>query len=177
MNSIVRLVVLVGLAAGAWWWAQPAAEVPVAPASAALRAGATASPATVGTSAAIPLPGQRPVDAPAAGASDAVQRAFDERASSRQLVASGEVLRLLADDRDGSPHQRFIIETDSGMSLLVAHNIALAPRLDGLRAGDRVVVFGEYEWNNQGGVMHWTHDDPQGRHVAGYIEWRGRRYQ
>lgn len=98
-------------------------------------------------------------------------------ASGTQLRVGGRVQRLLADDRDGSPHQRFIIATDSGITLLIAHNIALAPRLDGIAVGDRVEVYGEYEWNDKGGVVHWTHKDPRGDHVAGYIQWRGRRYQ
>lgn len=113
----------------------------------------------------------------AAGGMDAARQAFDQRASGRMLRVSGRVSRILADDRDGSPHQRFILETDGGQTLLVAHNLDLAPRLESLRTGDAVIVFGEYEWNGQGGIMHWTHDDPAGRHQAGYIEWRGRKYQ
>jgi hypothetical protein len=93
------------------------------------------------------------------------------------LRVDGRVALTLADDRDGSRHQRFIIETNGGQTLLVAHNIDLAPRLDGLKAGDSVALYGEYEWNDQGGIMHWTHHDPAGRHEAGYIEWRGRKYQ
>lgn len=108
---------------------------------------------------------------------DAVRKAFEERAESRQMLVEGVVTRTLADDRDGSPHQRFIIDVGGGQTLLVAHNLDLAPRLDGLTAGERVKVYGEYEWNPQGGVMHWTHDDPRGNHVTGYVEWRGRRYQ
>lgn len=111
-----------------------------------------------------------------AGADEA-REAFEQQARSRQLLVRGRVQRTLSDDRDGSPHQRFILVTNSGQSLLVAHNIDLAPRLEGLSAGDEVSVYGEYEWNPQGGLMHWTHDDPQGSHVTGYIEWRGRRYQ
>jgi len=84
---------------------------------------------------------------------------------------------LLADDDEGSPHQRFVIRTGSGQTLLVSHNLDLAPRLNGLRVDDVVGVYGQYEWNDQGGVMHWTHDDPDGKHAAGYIEWKGRRYQ
>jgi hypothetical protein len=94
-----------------------------------------------------------------------------------QLTTGGVVTRILADDRDGSRHQRFIIRADSGGTLLIAHNIDLAPRLDGLTVGERVRVSGELAWNPRGGTLHWTHRDPQGRHVAGYIEWRGRRYQ
>jgi hypothetical protein len=105
------------------------------------------------------------------------QAAFSREDSGTQLRVTGRVERLLADDREGSPHQRFIIVTDNGISLLIAHNIALASRLDGIATGDRVEVYGEYEWNEKGGLIHWTHKDPQGNHVAGYIEWRGRRYQ
>jgi hypothetical protein len=108
---------------------------------------------------------------------DSVRRAFEDRARGRLLQVEGRVQRLLADDRDGSPHQRFIIATNSGHTLLVAHNLDLAPRLEGLAVGDRVSLFGEYEWNDQGGVMHWTHDDPAGKHPAGYIDWKGRRFQ
>lgn len=108
---------------------------------------------------------------------EAARLAFAEQARGRQLEVAGTVMRTLADDRDGSPHQRFIIRTEADQTLLVAHNLDLAPRLDGLRAGDRVRVYGEYEWNPQGGVMHWTHHDPRGVHATGYIEWRGRRFQ
>jgi hypothetical protein len=108
---------------------------------------------------------------------DVAQQAFHSRARGRIITVIGTVERILADDRDGSPHQRFIIRTSGGLSLLIAHNLDLAPRLEGLRPGELVTVLGEYEWNEQGGVMHWTHDDPQGRHIPGYIEWRGRRYQ
>lgn len=110
-------------------------------------------------------------------AGDAVEAAFRRQARDLQLRVEGRVERILADDRDGSPHQRFIIRTSSGITLLIAHNLDLAPRLDGLAVGDRISAYGEYEWNDRGGVLHWTHDDPAGRHVAGWIEWRGRRYQ
>jgi hypothetical protein len=113
----------------------------------------------------------------AAVSPDPAQAAFEARARGRMIAANGVVERILADDRDGSPHQRFIVRTPGGLSLLVAHNLDLAARLDGLAPGDEVTVRGEYEWSDKGGVMHWTHDDPQGRHEAGYIEWRGRRYQ
>ena len=94
-----------------------------------------------------------------------------------QLTVDATVIRILPDDRDGSRHQRFIIRVDSGKTLLIAHNIDLAPRLQGLKAGDAVRIAGEYEWNPQGGLLHWTHHDPAGRHQPGYIQWKGRRYE
>ena len=106
-----------------------------------------------------------------------LEEAFDRQQSNVQVQAAGEVVRTLADDNDGSRHQRIIVRLPSGQTVLIAHNIDLAPRIDGLRRGDRVAFFGEYEWNPQGGVVHWTHRDPAGQHVAGWLEVAGRRYQ
>lgn len=103
--------------------------------------------------------------------------AFRERRSNIQVQGSGTVVRLLADDRDGSPHQRFIIRVAPEQTVLIAHNIELAPRIDALRVGDSVEFNGEYEWNERGGVVHWTHDDPKREHEAGWIRFRGRLYQ
>ncbi len=93
------------------------------------------------------------------------------------MQSAGTVSRVLADDNDGSRHQRFILALPSGTTVLIAHNIDLAPRIEGLRTGDRVEFSGEYEWNPQGGVVHWTHRDPQGRHAAGWLRHGGRTYQ
>jgi hypothetical protein len=113
----------------------------------------------------------------AAGDSDAVlARAYREHRSSIQVRGAGTVTRVLADDNDGDRHQRFILELTSGQTLLIAHNIDLAPRIPKLRIGDRVGFYGEYEWNDQGGVIHWTHRDPAGRHLAGWLEHAGTRY-
>ena len=93
-----------------------------------------------------------------------IQQAFDNQRSNIQVKQSGQVAALLKDDRHGSLHQRFIIRLNSGQKLLIAHNIDLAPRIDNLNIGDQVTFFGEYEWNNKGGVIHWTHRDPKRRH-------------
>ena len=97
--------------------------------------------------------------------------------SGQQVRSSGTVTRVLSDDNDGSRHQRFILEMGSGRTLLVAHNIDLAPRISSLRTGDTVAFYGEYETNPQGGVVHWTHRDPQGQHTDGWLEHNGQRYQ
>lgn len=114
--------------------------------------------------------------AEAGSAEQSLATAFSQRQSDLQVRGGGTVLRVLADDNSGSRHQRFILRLDSGQTVLVAHNIDLAPRIASLRVGDRVGFHGEYEWNAQGGVIHWTHDDPAGRHAAGWLEHDGRMY-
>lgn len=108
---------------------------------------------------------------------DPISRAFASRTSDVQVEGEGVVTRLLPDDLNGARHQRFIVQLGSGQTLLVAHNIDIAPRIDGLKAGDRVSFNGEYVWNAKGGVIHWTHHDPQGRHVAGWIKHNGKTFK
>ena len=110
--------------------------------------------------------------------SDAIlENAFAQRISRLQVTGQGTVVKVLRDDGNGSRHQRFIVRLDSGRTVLVTHNIDLAPRIETLRAGDTVAFSGEYEWNPKGGVIHWTHRDPQGRHPAGWIKHDGQTYQ
>ena len=110
-------------------------------------------------------------------ANSVLEDAYNNGQSDLQVRGEGTVVKILSDDLDGSRHQRFILKLDSGQTLLISHNIDLAPRLDGLKAGDSVEFFGEYEWNPKGGVVHWTHHDPNGRHVAGWLKHQGRTYQ
>jgi len=110
--------------------------------------------------------------------SDAIlESAFTHRTSNIQVEGQGTVVKLLPDDTNGSRHQRFIVRLDSGRTLLMSHNIDLAKRIDTLRTGDTIAFYGEYEWNPKGGVIHWTHHDPQGRHPAGWIRHDGQTYQ
>ena len=94
---------------------------------------------------------------------------FASGISDVQVQGKGIVVAILPDDLQGSRHQRFIVLLASGQTLLIAHNIDLAPRIDDLSLNDEVEFFGEYEWNDQGGVIHWTHYDPEGNHVDGWI--------
>ncbi len=105
-----------------------------------------------------------------------IEQLYQSQAMDVPVTGSGTVARTLSDDTEGDRHQRFILELDSGLTLLVAHNIDLAPRLDGLAAGDRVGFHGEYVYTEQGGTIHWTHHDPDGSHADGWLEWQGRRY-
>lgn len=106
-----------------------------------------------------------------------LRRAFEQHTSNIQVEGRGVVRRVLPDDDDGTRHQRFILQLASGQTLLVAHNVDIAPRIPGLRRGDRVAFRGEYEWSPQGGTIHWTHNDPAGRHPGGWLRRGGKTYR
>jgi hypothetical protein len=111
------------------------------------------------------------------GSEQLLEQAFENRKSNFQVEGEGEVIRILSDDLKGRRHQRFIVRLHSGQTFLISHNIDLAPRINNLHKGDVVTFFGEYEWNHKGGVIHWTHHDPAGRHVGGWIMHRGKTYR
>lgn len=106
-----------------------------------------------------------------------LQYAFEQRARNLQVEGRGVVRKLLSDDLEGSKHQRFILQLDSGQTLLISHNIDIAPRLPDLQVGNKVSFYGVYEWNPEGGVIHWTHHDPQGRHPGGWLKHNKTTYQ
>ncbi len=106
-----------------------------------------------------------------------LEHAFENRLSDMQVKGHGTIVKLLPDDRDGIQHQRFIIQLSSGRTLLIAHNSDLAPRVHPINRGDVVEFYGEYEWNPEGGVIHWTHQDPTGDHIGGWIQHNGKVYQ
>ena len=150
--------------------------------AAALLAAGLLGPGWILPPEAAPAPPPGAVGAGAAGAGavapaeSAARRAFEGERSGVWLRAKGEVARILRDDREGRRHQRFILRLTDGQTLLISHNIGLAPRVP-VRIGDEAEVFGRYEWNPRGGVVHWTHRDPAGRKAGGWIRHAGIEYR
>ncbi len=106
-----------------------------------------------------------------------VQTLYTQHAGHVQVEDAGTVVKVLADDNQGARHQRFLVKVVSGQTLLFAHNIDLANRVENLNVGDSVEFRGEYIWNEKGGIVHWTHRDPQGHHYDGWIKHNGSTYQ
>jgi hypothetical protein len=106
-----------------------------------------------------------------------VERAFADHRSEIQLTADGTVTRLLSDDTGPSgTHQRFIVPVKgSSQTLLRDTNLDVGKRVP-VATGDEVIVHCVYVWNDQGGLIHFTHHDPDHSHEDGWIELKGVRY-
>ena len=100
---------------------------------------------------------------------------FGRASSGTWVDVRGRVVQLLSDDDGGDWHQRLIIDAGGKQTLLVAHNLDVADRVP-VSLGDRLSVRGIFEWNDLGGLVHWTHRDPMGIEDGGYIEHRNKLY-
>ena len=103
--------------------------------------------------------------------------AYQKKQSDVQVSGSGVVVHKFPDDISGRKHQKFILKLLSGQTVIVSHNIDLARPIDSLKQGDTVSFYGEYEWKAKGGVVHWTHHDPRGKHIDGWLKHNGATYQ
>lgn len=105
-----------------------------------------------------------------------IEEAFQNNQSNIQVKQVGTIISILSDDTVGDCHQRIIVQLINEQTLLIAHNIDIAPRVPNPIIGKKLKFYGEYEWNSEGGVIHWTHKDPNGTHINGWLEYEGLKY-
>jgi hypothetical protein len=106
-----------------------------------------------------------------------IEKLFRAQRSGDLVESQGVVAKVFSDDLRGSRHQRLLVRLASGHTVLISHNIDLAARVENVGPGDPIVFRGEYAWNDKGGVVHWTHHDPDGRHPGGWLRHDGRTYR
>ena len=101
----------------------------------------------------------------------AIVQDFQNHRSYVEVTADGTVVTIFPDRSSSSGvHEQFVIRLSSGdITVDVEHNISIGKRVP-VAMGDSVVVHGEYIWNSKGGLIHFTHHDPQGTHEGGYIK-------
>lgn len=156
--SLLALLAIVVAAAVAWF----SLAQPDTPPAAAPPAAVPAAPP--------------PAAATPSARADQVLSAFHAHRSNVEVETSARVIRVLKDDNDGSRHERFLILVADTLTVLVAHNIDIAPPIP-LLAGDSVQLRGEYIWDARGGVIHWTHRDTRGKREGGWVRHEGTVYR
>ena len=104
------------------------------------------------------------------------QRGCATGAAHVEVHVSGTIARYLGTRYSQSGrHEGFLVRTrDVAAPLKIEDNVEITGFIP-MRAGDSVELQGQYECND--GVIHWTHHDPSGRHLSGYVIVNGRRFQ
>ena len=107
---------------------------------------------------------------------DALREAVRAKRSKVWVEGEGRIVHLLPDDRRPPRHQLCLVALDWGHTIKISHNVDLAPKVP-WKKGDTLTFRGRFEWNDKGGVVHWTHHDPKGRKQGGWLKHRGREYR
>ena len=107
----------------------------------------------------------------------AITEAFSAHRNLPQVQGSGIVVKVLKDDTKCLKHQRFLLKVSDNITILIAHNLDLAPRVEDIHEGDVIVFKGEYIYTPKGGTVHWTHKDPRGNHQSGWLKHKGKTYE
>jgi len=106
-------------------------------------------------------------------ANGAVYQAWAQHRSRVEVTASGSVARILG-TRSGPSgnHEGFLVHLRGaeghGLTVRVEDNVDITGPIP-LKTGDEVEVRGEYVYDQRGGLIHYTHLDPRGRHPGGYV--------
>jgi hypothetical protein len=101
--------------------------------------------------------------------------------SNVEVTAEGSIASILGNS--GGPsgtHEGFLLHlrgaSGHGLTVRVEDNVDLTGQVP-LSEGEDVEVRGEYVYDANGGVIHYTHRDPSGRHAAGFIRAGDTLYQ
>lgn len=105
-----------------------------------------------------------------------IEAALSNQSSDISVTVEGSIINILSDDTSGDNHQRFIIQLSNKQTILIVHNIDIAPRIPDITVSADIYVHGDYVWNSQGGLIHWTHHDPEGLHENGWIIFKDVKY-
>jgi hypothetical protein len=107
------------------------------------------------------------------GTIEALKKVMNAKSNRPQVAITGVVSQILPEDRNGRPHQKYIIAVDSKINLQIVSNLEFgkAPVL----VGKSVTICGEFLRVGQG-MIHWTHFDPHGGHADGFTIVDGKVY-
>lgn len=90
-----------------------------------------------------------------------------------QVFVEGQITKILPEDKDGRPHQKYVIQAFNSVKIVVVSNLEFG-RVP-VQIGTKVEICGEYI-NAEGGMVHWTHFDPHGGHPDGFTVMDGKLY-
>lgn len=109
---------------------------------------------------------------PLDGSIDQVKQIMNTNSSRPQILVTGVVEKMLPEDKDGNPHQKYILNVQ-GIKLQIVSNLEFG-RIP-VAIGATIEVCGEF-LKVGAGMVHWTHFDPHGGHPDGFSIMNGKLY-
>ena len=106
------------------------------------------------------------------GSIEQLKQVMNSNANRPQVLVSGVIERILPEDKDGNPHQKFLLNV-SGIKLQIVSNLDFG-RIP-VSVGTAIQICGEY-LKVGAGMIHWTHFDPHGGHPDGFSIVNGKLY-
>jgi len=82
------------------------------------------------------------------------------------------VSKLLPDDTNGLPHQKWEAKMSNGDNVSIVYNSDMGTKVP-VKIGDHFSVGGQFIWTGHGGLVHWVHDDPKKVRPDGYVYLNG----
>lgn len=102
--------------------------------------------------------------------------AFEQGRTGVWVSGHGIVAQLIGDETvSGERHQRMVVNVDGRLDLIVRHSTEQSERIP-VAQGDTVAFQGRYEWSGRGGVVGFTHHDPEQPGDGGWIRYQGTTY-
>lgn len=104
---------------------------------------------------------------------ESLNQVKNSKANRPMVYVEGKITQILPEDKDGLPHQKYIMQAFGSVKIQVVSNLDFG-RIP-VQVGSVVSVCGEYI-NAAGGMVHWTHFDPHGGHPDGFTILNGQLY-
>ena len=104
---------------------------------------------------------------------------YASQSSGNEVLVSGHVVALLGtrESRSGK-HEGYLVKLNKNCDLLlkVETNTSITGPIP-FTHDEPIVLKGVYVYDPLGGLIHWTHHDPSGRHMNGYVIAGGKSYR
>lgn len=103
-------------------------------------------------------------------------RAVNDRRNVNFVEAGGVIVsRILPDDTQGLPHQKWVVKLSNGKEVQAVYNSDMGKRVP-VKIGTVMAMGGEFKMTNIGPLIHWLHRDPRGTRPDGYVIIDGVKY-
>jgi hypothetical protein len=102
--------------------------------------------------------------------------AWQQEKSNFHVQFEARVILKLPDEDNYGNAQKFLVVLENGHRLLISHDLEISTRVP-IVVNSLIRVKGEYDWNETGGMVHWTHRDINNERDGGWIELNNHRYR